>query len=325
MAKLPALSDMDIRQLEAFSSVIKYGSVTAAARVLHRSQPSVTRMIQELETAIGYPLFTRSGPRIRPNSQALRLHEYVEHALIALQQINLRAREIGREEKSPLIIACTSAMASGLVPAALKRAATDEPVHLLNDSAEQTMHAVINGVAEMGICSLPLEHSGVMLHGIGQSRCVLVVAADDALAADNPVNIAALADRPLISPYHPYRLRHRFERSLKNRQLEMKHAVETNSSINILSCVRAGLGVAIVEPITAYGVPLAGVAVRELDTLIPYYFGIVTPQGKPVRPAVLALIDAIRQIAAQMLPDFSWLGPEHHKRVMSQLRHETER
>ncbi|TCV93719.1 LysR family transcriptional regulator [Biostraticola tofi] len=325
MSKLPALSDMDIRQLEAFSSVIKHGGVTAAARALNRSQPSVTRMIQELEMAIGYSLFTRSGPRIRPTSQALRLHEYVEHALIALHQINQRALEIGREEQSPLIIACTSAMASGLVPAALKRVNTDQPVHLLNDSAEQTMHAVINGVAEIGICSLPLEHSGVTLHGIGKSRCVLVVNQDDPLAADNPVSLASLADRPLISPYHPYRLRHRFERSLKNSHLNLKHAVETNSSVNILSCVRAGLGVAIVEPITAYGVPVAGVAVRELDIDIPYYFGIVTPQGKPIRPAVLLLIDAVQQVAAAMLTEFSWLGPEHHKQVMSQLRHEAER
>lgn len=56
----------------------------------------------------------RNGPRIYPTEQALRLHEYVETALTSLQQIRLRANEIWKEEKTPLLIAATPAMSSGL-------------------------------------------------------------------------------------------------------------------------------------------------------------------------------------------------------------------
>ncbi|WP_330873452.1 LysR family transcriptional regulator [Rouxiella chamberiensis] len=66
MPKMTSLSDLDLRQLEAFSAVISSGSVTAAAKVLQRSQPAVSRLIQDLENAIGYPLFVRNGPRIHP-------------------------------------------------------------------------------------------------------------------------------------------------------------------------------------------------------------------------------------------------------------------
>ena len=47
---------MELRQLEAFAAVMSTGSVTAAGRVLGRSQPAVTRLVQELEAEIGYPL-----------------------------------------------------------------------------------------------------------------------------------------------------------------------------------------------------------------------------------------------------------------------------
>ena len=319
MPKMTSLSDLDLRQLEAFSAVISSGSVTAAAKVLQRSQPAVSRLIQDLENAIGYPLFLRNGPRIHPTEQALRLHEYVETALISLQQIRLRANEIWKQEKSPLMIAATPSMSSGLLPAALASLSLSDSVQILSDSAEQTAHAIITGQAELGISSLPLEHQGVQVHWIGQSRCVLALREDDPLAQQEQVCLADLEARKLITPYNPYRLRRRFEQALRQAKVQPAGVVETNSSVNILACVRAGMGVAILEPVTAYGLPVAGVVLKELDVEIPYYFGVITPQSRPPRQSVLTLIDALKQAAAEMLPHFACLGPEEHARVMQSL------
>lgn len=107
------LNDLDLRQLEAFSAVISAGSVTAAAKALNRSQPAVSRLIQELEQSLGYPLFIRNGPRIHPSEEALQLHQYVQKALLSLQQIRLRAQEIAHQQHRPLSIAATPALAPG--------------------------------------------------------------------------------------------------------------------------------------------------------------------------------------------------------------------
>ena len=92
---------MELRQLEAFAAVMSTGSVTAAGRLLGRSQPAISRLLQELEAEIGYALFSRSGPRVTPTEQGFLLYEDVERALAGMRQIRERAGEIARGQAQP--------------------------------------------------------------------------------------------------------------------------------------------------------------------------------------------------------------------------------
>ncbi|KHE69111.1 LysR family transcriptional regulator, partial [Halobacillus sp. BBL2006] len=51
---------MDIRHLEYFAEVAKQLSFTKAAASLHVSQPSLSKVVKQLETELGVPLFYRS-------------------------------------------------------------------------------------------------------------------------------------------------------------------------------------------------------------------------------------------------------------------------
>ena len=55
------MSRLNYRHLRYFQAVAREGGVTAAAKVLHVSQPSVSAQIRSLEKALGYRLFNRSG------------------------------------------------------------------------------------------------------------------------------------------------------------------------------------------------------------------------------------------------------------------------
>ena len=84
------------------------GSVTGAARLLERSQPAITRLVQELEAEIGYALFARSGPRVTPTEQAYLLYGDVERMLGSWRSIHSRAAEVGRGGVAqPLVLART--------------------------------------------------------------------------------------------------------------------------------------------------------------------------------------------------------------------------
>lgn len=307
---------MELRQLEAFAAVMSTGSVTAAGRLLGRSQPAITRAIQELESELGFALFARSGPRVSPTTRGFLLYEEVEPVLLGMQQIRASAAVIGREGTRSLNIVATPSLAAGLVPAALAAdPALPAQVHVHSAAPEKVVHAVLTGAAEVGVTSLPLEHRGVSLHWIGEAHCVAALRADDPFAAEAVVPLAACAERRLVTMQNPYRVRQQIDQALASAGVAVPRRIDTNTSLNALALVRAGLGMALLEPVTAYGFPTAEVAVRRLDTAIPFHFCVITPQGRPPTPAVQCLIAQLARAAAALLPGFVQRDAREHDRV----------
>lgn len=299
---------MDIRQLEAFAAVMSTGSMTGAARLLDRSQPAVTRLVHELEATTGYALFTRHGPRVTPTQEGFLLFEEVEPLLGSWRQLRVRATEIGQGGE-PLLLAATSAVAVGLLPQALRALEQEQgpaPVRLHSAAPERVLQAVLSGTVQLGMASLPLEHRGLQLLWIAQAPCVAVLAASDPLAqagASTPLDLAALASQRIITLANPYRLRSRIDQVLGTGAARPAHVIETNSSVNAIAMARAGLGIALLDPLTAHGMPLAGVCVRTLASDIPYFFGVFAQQGRPLARRPQALSAALR-VAAAAVPGF---------------------
>lgn len=308
---------LDLRQLEAFTAVMSAGSITGAARLTGRSQPTITRLIQELEAALGFDLLHRGGPRIAPTAQGVQFHQEAERVLVSLQQMRARAAAIARAEAPPIEIAAIPALAAGLVPAALARLeeALPREIHLHGAPAEQVVQAVLSRRAEIGLASLPVDHPGLETHWIAEAPCVVVLPEGDPLAQLPLVPLRALAGRRLLTMANPFRLRRRVQQALDRIGIPPSAILATNASMNAMAAARAGLGVGIVEPVTAYGVPVRGVAVRPLDAVIPFLWGVVTPQAVPLSPTARALVSALRETAADMLPGFRLRDPADREAI----------
>lgn len=294
---------IDIRQLEAFAAVMSTGSVTGAARLLGRSQPAVTRLIQDLEADIGYTLLHRGGPRITPTSRGVLFHSEVERHLVSLTHIREKAEAIGSEKPVTLTLAAIPALAAGVLPQALANvdsALIPRHLHIQALSAENVVQAVLARSADLGIASLPLEHPGLDVHWIAEAPCVIALQADDPLAQSDVVKLSDVANRRIITLANPYRLRHRVDQALANSGVVPVQIIDVNASMTALTLVRSGLGVAIVEPATACGVPVEGIVLRVIDRTIPFLFGAISPAALPLTESAAAVIDAARAVALAM-------------------------
>lgn len=295
-------SNLDVRQLEAFAAVMSAGSITGAARLLGRSQPAVSRLIQDLESDIGYALLHRNGPRISPTARGVLFHAEVERHFVGLTHIRARAVAIGLDELPTLTIAATPSLAIGVLPQALA-AITPELLprhfHVQALAAEDAVQAVLARSADLGLVSLPLEHPGLDVHWVAEAPCVVAISDSDPLANRSVVRIADLANRRIATMANPYRLRHRINEALSEAGV-VPQIIDVNTSMTALTLVRAKLGVAIVEPATVCGVALDGVVTRPLDHAILFLFGAILPAAHPITPTIAALSEAARTMAMAM-------------------------
>lgn len=310
---------MELRPLEAFLAVMSTGSITGAARVLGRSQPVVTRQIQELETEIGFDLFRRNGPRISPTERGLQFHVEVERLMTGLSQLAERAGDIAHSAPLAIEIAAIPALAAGLLPSAIARldaAMMPKNVHLRSAPAEQVVQSVLARNADVGISSLPLDHPGLDLHRLYQAPCVVALPEGDSLATKRVIALADFADRPLIGMANPFRLRRRVDMAFGAANVTPATVIDTNSTLNALQLARHGAGLAIVEPVTTFGVPMEGIVIRPLEVNIPFLWGVVTALNAPISPTVQSLLGLLDTVTRQLLPgieiidaaDTDWLN-----------------
>ena len=66
---------METRDLQTFLAVAASGSITKAAELLRRPQPSVTRTIQDLEAELGFQLLHRVGGMVVTDDRVPILHQ----------------------------------------------------------------------------------------------------------------------------------------------------------------------------------------------------------------------------------------------------------
>ncbi len=302
----------DLKALEAFMAAMSCGSMTRAAEQLGTGQPAVTRLIKDLEAAAGFQLFHRKGPRIAPTDRGMRFYEEVQGLVSGLRQIGQRAEAI-RENRPPAIeIAATPTMAGGLLAPTLKALGPDLPDHVnvQTMNAEYVIRSLRIRTAEFGIAAYPLEHAGLSRHVVCESRLVAVVPEDAPFALnDSHLSLSALNSERLITVGNAFRIRHTIDVALDEAGIVPATDFSTNSSLNAVMAAREGLGIAILDPVTAYGIPVKGVRILPLEQKLPYFWVLLSDANRAANRPLDTFVQAFRDACQTTVPDCIFHDP----------------
>ncbi|MGR6432626.1 LysR family transcriptional regulator [Rhizobium sp. PAMB 3182] len=303
---------METRDLQTFLAVADSGSITKAAEALGRSQPSVTRTIQDLEAELGFELLHRVGRRVQLSEEGVAFEEEARRLLMSFTELAARAKTIAAGKGRILQIATTSAIGTALIPTALaelKNATLPHETHLGQFLPPVVAQEVRSGRAEIGFSSLPLDTPGLDVLRLYSAPDVIALREDDPLASLDVVPLSALAGRRLATMLNPLRFQLHVARALASQGIETGPVIRTNISYGALQLVRETGVVAVIEPVTAYGLSLPGVVIRPIDVTVPFYWGVIAGERRPLRPLAEALIDAVEAVAARSIAGFRKLDP----------------
>ncbi len=117
---------MNLRHLAVFHGVAKTGSVNAAAKLLHTSQPAISRELRTLEQRLGLPLFDRLPRGMHLTEAGHVLLSYAEKIFGLEQAAERSLRELADLEGGQLPMGASNTLGTYLLPAVVTAFQVDE-------------------------------------------------------------------------------------------------------------------------------------------------------------------------------------------------------
>lgn len=243
---------MNLHQFRFVQEAARHNlNLTETARILHTSQPGISKAILELEEELGVDIFTRHGKRLtritEPGHQVLSSIEIIMRELNNLKRIG---EEFSQQEVGTLSVAATHTQARYVLPepiAALRRQCPKVAVSLHQGTPQQVARMLLADEAEIGIATEALDQFDELVTlPCYEWQHVVVIPSAHPLAKMERITLDQLAAEPLIT-YHPtFTGRTRIDAAFTQRGLHPQIALEAIDSDVIKTYVRLGMGVGIV-------------------------------------------------------------------------------
>ncbi|MGF1681603.1 LysR family transcriptional regulator [Photobacterium minamisatsumaniensis] len=144
---------MNLRQIEVFYAIMKAGSVSGAAKLLHVSQPNVTRILAHTEQQLGFTLFHRAKGRLVATEEAQKLLPEAENVYQQLNRFHSLTSKIQKGHQH-LRIGAPPILASSLLPKVINHVCADEQIsiELSTDNRAELCNALIQNQLDFIVC-----------------------------------------------------------------------------------------------------------------------------------------------------------------------------
>ncbi|XDZ71699.1 LysR family transcriptional regulator [Alphaproteobacteria bacterium LSUCC0744] len=273
---------MNFRQLKAFNAVMQTGSITGAAKQMLVSQPSVTRLIRDLELNLGFTLFVRQGRGIIATVEARRFHLAVESTFLNIERLDDLAASIRKKAVGRISIGVIPTFSTSLLPKVLgQMRRQDESTHsiIYTHNTPAIVDAIRLQQFDLGIVSRSPPYVGVDILYQTMVNYVTLIPQDHALAnSDGPIDLRDVAGHLEFVTFGSV-----YPLEMQGMDANLAEKFQSNARYSVAN-VLAGAALvreagvpAIVDPFSArMSVASGGVVIRPIVQNMKYHIAIIT-------------------------------------------------
>ncbi|ACA19833.1 transcriptional regulator, LysR family [Methylobacterium sp. 4-46] len=298
---------MKLLYLAAFRAVMLTGTVSAAAEVLGRSQPAVSRLLDKLEAELGAKLFERRRGLVVPTSTAQLLLDEVERAYVSLESLKTFASRAAEGESSRVSAAVLPALGLNFIPATVATFARDWPrtrVLLNVQPSVQVEEWAASQQIDFGVAEMPVKRSGFRTEIFSDRPYLLAVPRDHPLAERDQVGPSDLRGEPFIVGSSFTAMGQLLPQAFRTSGVPLEARYEAPLSMVVYELVKQGVGIGLVDPYTALMQRDERLRLLRFVPTIPFNVALLRPESRPANPAADALLDLMASERDRLMARF---------------------
>ncbi|RZJ15800.1 MAG: LysR family transcriptional regulator [Acidovorax sp.] len=262
------MDNLDWNQLKAFLQTAQTGSLSAAARKLGLTQPTLSRQVAAIEQQMGVTLFERVGKAMVLTPTGLDLLEHARAMGTAAEALGLAASGRSQAVGGAVSVSATDAVATYLLPPIVQRLRAQEPGIAVEVIASNALSDLLRREADIAIRHVKPEQPDLIARLVREAQAFFYASEAWVQTHGHPRSAKDAAHLPFVGTdrnghYLAYLRQHGLNLNEDNFSCYSDHTVAH------WALVRQGMGIGAMMDEIAGGTP--GM-VRVLDEVTPIRF-----------------------------------------------------
>ena len=285
------------RQLRLFLALAETGSVSAAAKVMHVTQPTASMQLKEISASVGLPLYEVIGKKVFLTEVGKALvvtAREITQSLASFEQLTYATKGIAKGHLRIAVVSTAKYFMPRLIGSFCKRhPLIDVSLEILN--RDGVLGRLRQNTDDLYIMSMPPDDVVLIDEVLMPNPIVLIAASADPLAKQKNVTMGDLKSRRFILRESGSGTRMTADQYFRRKKFRPDIRLELGSNEAIKESVAGGLGIGVISQYALHGYQKEhGVRVIDVDEFpLKSSWHLVHLAAKNLSPIALAFKDHI--------------------------------
>lgn len=276
---------MRLRHIEVFHAVYTCGSITAAAKMLNVSQPSVSKVLAHAEQQLGFALFDRLKGKLIPTQEAERLITHVTDAYDNINELRRVSENLRAFDTGLVRIAMAPAFGIDLVPAAIASYLNLHPetsfeVETLHQ--QQVARALKQSRVDIGMVFESPATPGITIDHLASAECVALAHKSMDFGIKRRLALGDLDGLPFINLNTRSPLGRLLANRMEANNIKFRNVIKVETYQMAKALVAHGAGVSIVDEVTAKSTGHKDVVAWKLQPSLKFDIALLHLESEPL-------------------------------------------
>ena len=303
--------DWSAKQLRTVVAVAERSNISHAAVQLDLTQPTVSRILSQVEQELGTALFIRDSSGVTPTESGTRFAEQANELLRQMTELTDEMRSQDGELVGKICVAMPDTTGHTLFIPLIDYMAAEHPevqLRVMASHPNSIVSALTSGDADVGVVSSAHRQKAVATTPLATEDLHLVGPGPGRGSSGRTVSLAEVATKPLVLPAIQPGLRELIDVAFAQRQLRPEVVLEVDAEDAIVELISSGRAYSIMSMAGVQRFVASGYlsSRRIIDPPIQRLLSTALPENRPVTRLMRAVEQTIHHLADELSGQAKW-------------------